>query len=303
MALLVCLQVTCRPPLRRLRPPPHPPELPPETGKCVQRSPVTGTDVSEARRLLVDALLGRTSVRYGLGLKSRTAQELGSAQGPGGSCNASRKVCQEPQANISLLLPDEEDGLELCGGMQQSLQGCQTSLCRGDEGCLLPGVLPSDPESQLPETGWQSPHQQRRAGDSGPALEAHGVWGRPSPELRGLCSPRGVSGCPGLPSSSGAPQRSLGPLLLSDFSQGRSQTPSVSPRPRKEVARLRVAAAPPARATPGLRLPWPRLQVADGLWAPFPLSCSTTFPFCFEKRLRASAQGLPLGEGQVPAAG
>ncbi|KAM6043704.1 uncharacterized protein LJ206_019045 isoform 4-T4 [Theristicus caerulescens] len=32
-------------------------------GKCVQRSPVTGRDVSKARRLLLDALSGMTSVR------------------------------------------------------------------------------------------------------------------------------------------------------------------------------------------------------------------------------------------------
>ncbi|KAM9606680.1 type II inositol 1,4,5-trisphosphate 5-phosphatase isoform 2-T2 [Morphnus guianensis] len=61
--LLVCLQVTCQLPLRRLRPPPPPPGLPPETGKCAQHSPVTGTGVSKARRLLLDALSGMTSVR------------------------------------------------------------------------------------------------------------------------------------------------------------------------------------------------------------------------------------------------
>lgn len=32
-------------------------------GRCVQRSPVMGMDVSKARRLLLDAVLGRTSVR------------------------------------------------------------------------------------------------------------------------------------------------------------------------------------------------------------------------------------------------
>lgn len=38
--------------------------------KCVQRFPVTGTSVSKAGRLSLDAFWGRTSVRYGLGCRA-----------------------------------------------------------------------------------------------------------------------------------------------------------------------------------------------------------------------------------------
>lgn len=93
-------------------------------GKSVQPSPATGTDVSRGRRPLRDALLGMTSVRYGLGGKSRTAGLCP------GACVRPHHVNTGGQAQppTPLLLPDEEDRPGFCGRMQQGLQGCQARL-------------------------------------------------------------------------------------------------------------------------------------------------------------------------------
>lgn len=46
-------------------------------GRCVQRSPVMGMGVSKARRLLLDALSGMTSVRYDHGSEEQDSLGAG----------------------------------------------------------------------------------------------------------------------------------------------------------------------------------------------------------------------------------
>ena len=159
-------------------------------GKSVQHSPAMGMDVSKARRAQLDALLGMISARYGW---DRT----------GGMCWSLRASpqckCQRlgrTSRSISLLLPDEEDGLQLRGRMQQSLQGCQACLCPGGEGCLLPGVLPRHPQGQLLKAGWQSSCEWCWAGGCVPAAPAPGMWGSSPLEPKGLHSPPWVSSSP-----------------------------------------------------------------------------------------------------------
>lgn len=100
-----------------------------------------------------------------------------------------------------------------------------------------------------------------------------------------------------LPSCSRAPQRSLGSLSLSDFSQGCYRTPSVTSLSQEQggpvaggcFSPCAGGSHPQGNPRPLSKTWWQWLQVADGLWSlrcpAAPCSCTP----CFEKRLRASA--------------